>query len=70
MDGQLDLAHALRHRPLHQRPVDFAQAALLELLGQLLVRGVVAGHEHDPAGVLVEAVHDAGALGRATAATR
>ena len=55
-------------RPLRHAPDDGQVAALQpavtamggELLGQAMVRPVVLGHDQKPAGVLVEAVHDAG----------
>jgi hypothetical protein len=66
VDRRIDgAALAVRHAPDQGHvaaPHRASSAVIGELLGQRFVRAIVLGRHHQPGGVLVEPVHDAGAL--------
>jgi hypothetical protein len=57
-DGGVDAAPCLHDAP-DERDVLLLDLAIVELPRQLLVRGVVLGHDHHARRAAIEAVHDA-----------
>ena len=60
-EGEVDDIGVRLHAAVDDREVSLLDPALLELLRQSPVRGVLLGHDHHARGVPVEAVDDAGA---------
>ena len=58
--GQIDRALVARRSSDDDRPVDAVNLVSLELRGQLVMRGIRLGHDHQARGVLVQPVHDPG----------
>src|SRR5580658_6887264 len=59
-DGKMDRAFVTLDVAMHERDVDLAQVARGEVLRERAMRDVVLGDDNEPAGLLVETVHDAG----------
>lgn len=58
--GQFDQAIVLDHDAFDQGEVDFARAAVLELLAQDGLGLASRGHDQDPGGAQIQAVHSLG----------
>jgi len=59
-DGAFDFSLGRHWHAPDQRLVAALECPCFQLPGEVLVGGVVLGHHHQPAGVLVESMHNAG----------